>query len=78
MNLWNKLPRDIKRIIIGFDEFFNVITLGRPEETISSRVGRASLEGNWWAKNIFEPVIDFLLGKDHCKNNIEILSKNHE
>jgi hypothetical protein len=48
------------RVLIAFDQMVNVITGGHPDETISSRAGRAALAGRWWGKvmsaflNLFE------------------------
>lgn len=40
-----------------------------PDETLSSWVGRSSLDGYRSAK-IAERVIDFFLGEDHCRKAI--------
>jgi hypothetical protein len=40
----------IKRVLIGFDMFVNVVANGHPDETISARSGRAASEGKIWGK----------------------------
>ena len=60
-------------VLIGVDQFANVLLLGKPDETISSRVGRAYLKGKPLAKPA-RAIIDTLFlpfGKDHCVKAIE-------
>lgn len=40
----------LHRTLVGLDQFANVITGGKPDETISSRAARASLKGNKFGK----------------------------
>lgn len=66
--LWN--------LFIAWDQGINTLLAGDPDETISSRVGRASLDGKRWAR-ILERIIDrlfMLLGEapDHCRRSIEV------
>jgi hypothetical protein len=38
----------IRRLLVGFDQFMNVVTDGDPDETISSRAARAAEKGKPW------------------------------
>lgn len=50
----------------------SVLLLGDPDETISSRTGKASRSGRPWFKKVQEPFINFLFQDDkHCFNAIE-------
>ena len=45
---------------------------GDPDETVSSRVGKAERAGKWWAKHIASPILDFMFQeKNHAINAIE-------
>lgn len=64
------------RVLISIDQLGNTLADGNPDETISSRVGRAALEGRWWARFFAEPVIDGLFRlvagqRGHCRASIE-------
>ncbi len=53
----------------------NVVLGGHPDETISSRVGKAALRGGWFALAC-ERLIDWLFlnlagERDHCRDSIE-------
>jgi len=60
--LWN--------LLIAVDQFANTVTLGDPDETISSRAGKAKAEGKRWARvlcwglNFIDP--------GHCVDSIEL------
>jgi hypothetical protein len=72
----------IYQLLISIDQLFQVILAGPkyvivgggkpdPDETISSKVGRASLAGKRWAKWFAEPAINALMfvltgHKNHC------------
>lgn len=76
----------IYELLISIDQLAQVILAGpkfilvggqtpNPDETISSRVGRASLAGKRWAKWFAEPAINALMylltgKKDHCFRSI--------
>lgn len=51
----------VRRVLIGFDQFVNVVCGGHPDETISARSGRAAAEGKLWGKamsrflDVFQP-----------------------
>lgn len=59
--MWSRLIN----FLIGQDEALNAIGGGKPRETISGTVGRAVIEGAWWAW-IAAYAIDGLLGEGHC------------
>lgn len=61
----------------SLDQYGNALLLGDPDETISSRTGRALKSGRpkWWVRG-FSKFVDFLAFKlvgetDHCLNSIE-------
>lgn len=63
------------RMLIAIDQFLNTLTFGEPDETISSRVGKAAIEGGRCAL-IAEAVIDWLFKcltglPGHCRRVIE-------
>lgn len=53
----------VKRVLIGFDQFANVVLNGHPDETISSRSARAATQGKLWGKTMSK-FLD-LFQKDH-------------
>ncbi len=62
-------------VAIAIDQLVNAWFWGNPDETISSRVGRAAVAGKRWGL-IGEAIIDrlFMLlgeGPGHCRRNIE-------
>lgn len=56
-------------LLIAIDEFANALTFGSPDETISSRAGKAMQKGKTWGcvlckfLNLFQ--------KDHCQLAID-------
>jgi hypothetical protein len=66
-----------KQLALAADQNMNVIWLGDPDETISSRIGRAILSGRpkWYIKFFLRPFVDMmakLFGDfDHCINAVE-------
>lgn len=63
------MKRYFWNILIAVDQFGNALFAGDPDETISSRAGKAMREGKRWgcilcrALNWFE--------RDHCAKSIE-------
>jgi len=63
------LKKYIKNVALARDQLINAVTGGDPDESISSRAGKALLKDKLWAKflckflNIFE--------RDHCLKAIE-------
>ena len=49
-------------ILIGTDQLFNAIIGGSPNDTISARLGRN------YPNSVLRKVVDFIFGKDHCKD----------
>lgn len=65
----------LRGVAVAIDQLVNAWWWGDPDETISSRVGRAAVAGKRWGL-IGEAVIDrlFMLlgeGPGHCRRNIE-------
>lgn len=61
----------IKNILIAIDQFFNALTFGDPDETISSRCGKYAARGRGW----FPCQLCKLLNKidpNHCQKSIEL------
>ena len=56
-------------ILIALDRFGNALTGGDPEETISSRAGKARNEDKLWGKMLC-PVLDWI-DPDHCATSID-------
>lgn len=56
-------------ILISVDQSLNTLFGGNPDETISSRAGKAAEEGRAWGCYLCK-VLDWF-DKDHCINNIE-------
>ena len=58
-----------RKQLIAIDQLLNAATGGYPDETISSRLGRADAEGDGFA----DAACDILgaIEKDHCKKSIE-------
>ena len=53
-------------------QWLSVILGGDPDETISSRLGKAQRAGVWWAEKIACPLVDLLLFEEnHCLKSIE-------
>jgi len=57
-------------LLISIDQFFNTLFGGNPDETISSRAGKARYKGKKWGCILcwFLDKID----KNHCEKNIEL------
>lgn len=69
----NYIPRPksgyVYNNIIAFDELLNALTGGYPNETISSRAGRAAHNTHYWAC-ILCKILNYL-EKDHCQRSLE-------
>lgn len=57
-------------IFIAFDQFINALIGGDPDETLSSRAGKAARKNNKIAC-IFCKMLDFF-DKNHCEKFIEM------
>ena len=56
-------------VLIGFDQFVNTFIGADPDETISSRDGKARNADKLWGKALC-PVLDWL-DPDHCASSID-------
>ena len=67
-------PPDLN-LLIALDQGCNTCLAGDPDETISSRVGKAALQGKRWAliaQRLIDALFHALAGQDrHCFNAIE-------
>ena len=63
----SKIHIFVVNILLAIDQAVNVLMLGDPDETISSRAGRV-FPNTWWSN-----LIDWLMfyQKDHCHKAIE-------
>lgn len=61
-----KLKQYIINILVALDQFINVLFLGQPDETISSRAWRCKDSSSFW--KFMRKLIDtiFFWQKDHC------------
>jgi len=80
-----KLKTHGKDLAIAADQNMNVVWLGYPDETISSRTGRAILseKPKWYIKFLLHPIVDraarFFGDKpDHCVRAVETQLKMEE
>ena len=73
-----KLKQYILNILIAFDQFVNVLFLGQPDETISSRAWRCKDANSFWG--VMHSLINklFFFQKDHChKAYLAELERKH-
>lgn len=75
----------IYNLLLGIDQFGNILLLGSPDETISSRLGRSYTSGNSkWFVRPFKAFVDFMALRiagqvNHCVSSIEVDRElNHE
>ena len=61
-----KIKTYLLNILISFDQFANVLFLGQPDETISSRAWRCKDASSFWkvTHNLINKL--FFFQKDHC------------
>lgn len=73
----NPVIQYVYNLFLGYDQFFNVVLLGDPDESISGRLGRAIKSGRpkWWVipcQKALDFVVLKLVGQEnHCYNSIE-------
>ncbi|UJX40889.1 hypothetical protein K9F62_19740 [Desulfovibrio sp. JY] len=60
----------IWNVLLGLDQFLSVLTGGDPDETVSSRVGKASAAGSRIGR-MLEICLDAVFGAGHCRRSIE-------
>jgi len=57
-------------VLLGLDQFLSVLTGGDPDETVSSRVGKAATAGSRIGMAL-EWCLDGVFGTGHCRESIE-------
>lgn len=74
----NKLKHHGLDLAIAVDQYMNVVWLGYPDETISSRCGRAILskKPKWYIKYLLHPFVDWAAQRfgdkpNHCVRAVE-------
>lgn len=60
----------IHNLLIAIDQLVNAVCGGDPDETISSRLGKAQDRGSRFAC-VFCRLLD-VLDKDHCRNSVDV------
>ena len=58
-------------VILSGSQMCNAILGGDPDESFSSRCGRAEQDGVWPVKYVVAPVADALIGENHCQKSTE-------
>ena len=66
-----RVKRYLWNVLLGLDQFGSVLTGGDPDETISSRVGKAAVAGSR-AGLALEWCLDKVFGAGHCRGAIEV------
>ncbi|OLN24857.1 hypothetical protein DVDV_3850 [Desulfovibrio sp. DV] len=66
----NRLARYCWNILLGLDQFLSVLTGGDPDETVSSRAGKAAAAGSQGGR-LLECGLDAVFGAGHCRGSIE-------
>ena len=67
-----KLSQYIFNLFVSISQFWNAILGGDPDETISSRCGKASRCGNPFVARFLEPLINLIFcDPTHCLDAIE-------
>lgn len=70
----NHLKKYIFNILISLDQLVNVLLLGDPDETISSRLGKWLADGKGtWRGLVAHPICQFLrlFDHNHCMKSVE-------
>jgi hypothetical protein len=55
-------------VLIALDQLLNALLYGDPDETLSSRAGKAMLRGDRWGC-VFCRVLDWI-DRDHCRKSM--------
>jgi hypothetical protein len=58
-------------VTLAGSQFSNAVLGGDPDESLSSRLGRAERDGVWPVKYAVSPAADLLIGPSHCWGSIE-------
>ena len=57
---------------VHLSQFVSVLLGGDPDETLSSRIGKATVKKKWFFVHVATPFINWLTGEDnHCIKAIE-------
>ena len=64
------MKRYLVNLLIALDQFGNALFAGDPDETISSRAGKAARRGRRWGCVLCR-VLD-VFEHDHCEKSIEV------
>lgn len=56
---------------LSASQFFSTLLGGDPDESICSRAGRAAQGGNLLCIVLLVPILNAIMGKDHCRYSIE-------
>ncbi|GFK95435.1 hypothetical protein NNJEOMEG_03298 [Fundidesulfovibrio magnetotacticus] len=65
-----RIRRYFWNVLLGLDQFLSVLTGGDPDETVSSRVGKAAVAGSRMGLAL-EWCLDHVFGAGHCRSSIE-------
>ena len=73
-----KIKQYLINILISLDQFLNVLFLGQPDETISSRAWRCKDSSSFW--KFMRKLIDtlFFWQKDHCYHSFIAEIERHQ
>lgn len=66
---WFNPVRYVINLAIALDQLGNTMTGGAPDETISSRAGRAAVMGRWWGRVLCWGL--GVLDSGHCEKAIQ-------
>ena len=66
----SRLERYFWNVLLGLDQFLSVLTGGDPDETVSSRVGKAAAAGSQTGR-LLECGLDAVFGAGHCRGSVE-------
>ena len=56
---------------LSISQCANTVLGGDPDESLSSRLGRGQSQGLWPVKYALAPMVDLIIGPDHCDQCIE-------
>jgi hypothetical protein len=72
VKLGRRIGRYFTGVLVSVDQLGNAVFAGDPDETISSRLGRAKLRGKlkWWNKWL-DKTLDFI-DDNHSINSVEV------
>jgi hypothetical protein len=59
-------------VTLACSQFSNAVLGGDPDESLSSRLGRAEQDEVWPVKYAVSPAADLLIGPNHCWRSVEV------